>query len=63
MLVRDTVRATMWTFGLMLEWRWTDEALGLWEGRVNTGEDEAAWVAGDRLKRIGGRVPEPSTVP
>lgn len=52
-LVRDLVRPTMWNFGLMLEWRWVDEAAGEWEACVNTGEEGTRWIAGDRLKRIG----------
>ncbi len=52
-LVRDTVRPTMWNFGLMLEWRWIDEACGAWEACVNTGAEGTMWIPGNRLKRIG----------
>ena len=57
-LVRDTVRPTMWNFGHMLEWRWIDEAAGSWEACVNTGAEGTMWIPGDRLKRIGPLVAE-----
>lgn len=52
-LVQDEHRATMWGYGLLLEWRWVDEPTGLWEGRVARSAQNYEWIPGTRLRRVG----------
>ena len=52
-MVRDEHKPTLWGYGVMHEWRGIDESAGTWEACVSLGGSESAWVAGDRLKRVG----------
>lgn len=52
-LVHDPYRASLWSLGEVLEWRWTDKSVGAWEALVECGtEEESAWVPGDRLRKV-----------
>lgn len=50
-LVRDLLEAIGWKFMWMDQWRWMDSAPGGWQGHVDGGNGEFAWVSGDRMRR------------
>jgi len=57
-LVRDPERPTMWSLGLIVEWRWIDESAGTWEGHVSVGSGAEHWITGIHLTRIPSPVAE-----
>lgn len=61
-LVRDEKRPTMWSYGLMSEWRWVHEEARVWEALVMLPPEDARWVPGSRLKRVSTSIAEQAAV-